>query len=101
MKKIIDIHSKLSQTLILFMVFALLYGFVEPTPENILWRLPPLLADLPGKIDDWVKFAMFKWLPIQIYDPEINDYETSALLKEVTRSISGFILFIINTRKGI
>jgi len=96
MKKIIDIHSKLSQTLILFMVFALLYGFVEPTPENILWRLPPLLADLPGKIDDWVKFAMFKWLPIQIYDPEINDYETSALLKEVTRSISGFILFIIN-----
>ena len=39
---------------------------------------------------------MFDWLPIDIYDPEIEEYEASPLLKEMTRAFSTGILFFIN-----
>ena len=39
---------------------------------------------------------MNDWFPIDVYDPEIDDYEQKTLLSQVTRSISSGILFLIN-----
>ncbi|PPR75390.1 MAG: Glycine betaine transport system permease protein OpuAB, partial [Alphaproteobacteria bacterium MarineAlpha3_Bin5] len=38
---------------------------------------------------------MFDWLPIQVYDPEIEEFEQKPLLKELTRAVSGSLLFLI------
>ncbi len=38
---------------------------------------------------------MFDWLPIQVYDPEIEDFEQKPLLKELTRAVSRSLLFLI------
>ena len=38
---------------------------------------------------------MFEWLPIQVYDPEIEEFEQKPLLKEITRSLSYSIKFLI------
>ena len=39
---------------------------------------------------------MSEWLPIDIYEPEIDDYETSPIMKEVTRAGSSSVLFSID-----
>ena len=39
---------------------------------------------------------MFEWMPIQVYDSLIEDYEEKPLFREVTRFISGLFLFVIN-----
>ena len=44
---------------------------------------------------------MYDWMPIQVYDPEIEEYEQRALLKEVTRAISGSVLFLISLIREI
>ena len=46
-------------------------------------------------INDSAEFVMYDWWPIEIYDPEIEDYEYSALIKEITRGFSRSILFAI------
>jgi glycine betaine/proline transport system permease protein len=40
-------------------------------------------------------------MPIEIYDPEIEEFEQSPLIQEVTRSISGVILFFIELIREI
>ncbi|WP_282610096.1 proline/glycine betaine ABC transporter permease [Pelagibius sp. Alg239-R121] len=60
-----------------------------------MWRLPALLAAVPTALTDTVNYLIFDWAPIEIYNPEIEDYEESSLLKEFTRSISGSLLFCI------
>ena len=42
-----------------------------------------------------VEYMMFEWMPVEIYNVEIEEYEKSALLKEITRSISRALLFCI------
>ena len=39
---------------------------------------------------------MFDWMPIQVYDSLIEDYEEKPLFREITRFISGIFLHIIN-----
>ncbi len=46
-------------------------------------------------INDSIQYVMFDWLPIQTYDPTIDDYEEKPLFREITRAISNFFLFII------
>ncbi len=87
--------------MLLLAVFFLLYFTVTPTEGNILWRLPPLLASAPILLNQAVEFLMFQWLPIDIYDPDIEEYEKSPLLKEVTRSFSGALLFCIDLIREI
>ncbi len=69
---------------------------ISPSESNYLWRLPPLLAKLPFIINDSVRYLMFEWMPIQVYDSLIEDYEEKPLFREVTRFISGLFLFVIN-----
>ena len=88
-------ERKFLQFLILLVIFAVLCMVIAPSDTNWLWRLPPLIKQLPYIINDSVDFAMFQWWPIEVYDPEIDDYEQKPLVKEFTRVSSGVILFLI------
>jgi len=86
---------KYLQFILLLIVFALMCILIKPSDSNWLWRLPPLLKQLPIMINNAVDFMMFEWWPIEVYDPDIEEYEQKPLLRQVTRSVSGFILFLI------
>ena len=83
------------QFTLLLVAFGALYTLVAPSDTNILWRLPPLIKSLPGLINDGVDFLLFEWYPVDVYDPEIEEYEKKPLAKEITRSMSGAVLFLI------
>ena len=89
-------HSKIVQFAVLLVVFFLLCFSISPSESNYLWRLPPLLAKLPFIINDSVRYLMFDWMPIQVYDSLIEDYEEKPLFREITRFISGTFLLVIN-----
>jgi glycine betaine/proline transport system permease protein len=90
-----SIHSKAVQFAILLVAFFILSALVSPSESNYLWRLPPLLSTLPALINDAVQFVMFDWMPIQVYDPSIEEFEEKALFSEITRTISNAFLFVI------
>lgn len=80
----------------LLALFAILCLAVTPSDTNWLWRLPPLLEDLPYRINDAVQYLMFDWMPVQVYDPVIEDFEEKPLLREITGAVSAAILFVVN-----
>ena len=88
-------QRKYLQFILLIAVFLLLCMFIAPSDGNWLWRLPPLLKQMPVVINNSVDFLMFEWLPIEVYDSEIEEYEQKALLREITRVISDIVLFMI------
>lgn len=88
-------HPKLTQFGGLLVVFFLLVALVPQDEGNVLWRLPSLIAWLPGSINTFAEFLMFDFLPVQIYDPAMEEYEQSALLREITRGFSGGVLVLI------
>ncbi len=88
-------QNKYLQFALLLVVFALLCILITPSESNWFWRLPPLIERLPFIINDSVDYLMFEWWPIEVYDPEIEDYEEKPLVREITRSTSGLILFMI------
>jgi len=88
-------NKKLLQFFILLIIFFLLCNFVTQSEDNIFWRLPPLIAGLPLIINDAASYLMYEFMPIDIYDPDIEEYEERPLIKEITRTISNFILFCI------
>lgn len=92
----ISIYSKKIQFALLLLVFLMLCILIEPSEKNFLWRLPPLLKEFPFIINDGVKFLMFEWMPIAVYDPVIEEFEQKPLFREITRALSTGILFIIN-----
>jgi glycine betaine/proline transport system permease protein len=89
-------HPKLVQFAILLIGFFLLVGLVARNETNILWRLPSLLAWLPGAINTFVEHLMFDWFPVDVWDPDLEEYEQSALLRELTRGFSRGVLFLID-----
>ena len=88
-------HPKLVQFAALLAVFFILYFSIDPSENNILWRLPAFLAAVPEMLNNSVEFIMFEWMPVETYNEEIEDYETSALMIEITRAISRSVLFCI------
>jgi len=88
-------HPQLAQFAALLVVFFILCFVISPSENNILWRLPAYLAAVPEMLNNSVEFVMFEWMPIETYNPEIEDYEESALMIEITRSISRAVLFCI------
>ena len=100
MKHLTD-HPKFAQFIGLLVVFALLCLFIHPSEDNIFWRLPSLIAGLPLLINNVVDFFMFDWMPIEVYDPEIEEYEQKPLVKQITRGISASILFLIGLIREI
>ncbi|MDE0104859.1 MAG: ABC transporter permease subunit [Bryobacterales bacterium] len=83
------------------MAFFVLANFVDSSDANWLWRFPPLLKDLPFIINDTVQKLLFEWMPIEIYDPDIDDYESSPLFREVTRAVSSSLLVIIEFTREV
>ena len=67
------LNAKVVQFAILLIVFFALYFFVEPSENNLLWRLPPLIAGLPFLINDFVSYLMYDFMPVEIYDADIDD----------------------------
>lgn len=93
-------HSKPLQFATLLIAFFLLYHLIDASDGNGLWRLSPLLKDLPFIINDTVKGLMFEWMPIEVYDPTVDDYESKPLVREITRAISsGFLAIIVFVRE--
>ena len=88
-------ENKFLQFALLVVIFFVLCAIVPQTEGNWLWRLPPYIAQLPLIINNSVEFIMFDWWPIQVYDPEIEDYEEKAMMSEFTRAASSVILFMI------
>ena len=94
-------HPKLLQFFGLLVVFFLLCLFINPSENNIFWRLPSLIAGLPLLINTSVEYLMFDWMPLEVWDPEIEEFEQKPLLKEVTRAVSVSILFLIGLIREI
>ena len=88
-------HTQLVQLAGLLVVFFILCFAISPSETNILWRLPSFLAAVPEMLNNSVEFVMFEWMPVEIYNEEIEDTEESAMMIELTRSISGGLLFCI------
>ncbi len=91
----ININPKFVQFLVLLIAFFVLCFSINPSDTSILWRFPALFAGVPEMLNNAVDYLMFEWMPIDIYDPDIDDYEQSPLLKEITRGFSRTILFCI------
>lgn len=87
--------SKLTQFGLLLVAFFVLVAVVPQDEGNYLWRLPPLIAWLPGWINGAAEYLMFEFWKVEIYDPELDDYESSALLREITRGFSDLVLILI------
>ena len=94
-------QKKSLQFLLLLVVFMLLYRIVPHSETNWLWRLPSLLKELPIIINDGVNYLMFEWWPIEVYDPDIEEYEQKPLFGQITRGFSGGILFMIELIREI
>ncbi len=88
-------NNKLLQFIVLIAVFLALCYLITPADGNYFWRLPPLLKGLPLAINNGVDFLMFDWWLIDVYDPDIEEFEKKPLMKEITRAIGGFVLFLI------
>jgi glycine betaine/proline transport system permease protein len=88
-------QPKVIQFAFLLVVFFTLYFLIGPADSNFFWRLPPLIKELPLLINNAANYLMFEWMPIDVYDPEIEEYEQRALVKQITRAISGALLFSI------
>ena len=87
--------SKPLQLSVLLVVFYALCVLIDPSEGNYLWRLPPLLKDIPFLVNDLVRGLMFEWMLIDVYDPSIEEYEQKPLFREITRAISSAFLFVI------
>jgi len=88
-------NPKLAQFLFIILGFFLLIGFVTPAESNVLWRLPSFLAWLPGSINDAAEYLMFEFMPIDVWDSDLEEYEEKALLRQITRGFSGTVLVVI------
>jgi len=88
-------QKKYLQFILLLLVFLLLCAIITPSEGNWLWRLPPLIKQLPVIINNAVDYVLYDWWLIDVWDPDIEEYEEKPLMNQFTRSASGLILFMI------
>ncbi len=62
---------------------------------DALWRLPPLLGWLPIWVNDSLFFLLEDWMPIEIWDADLQETTTRPLVLQITRTISTVMLFLI------
>ena len=94
-------QRKSLQFILLLVIFYLLNHFIVPSETNVLWRLPQVLSWFPLYINDAIGYLMFEWWPVEVYDPDIEEFEQKPLVSQFTRIISGFILFQIELIREI
>ena len=88
-------NRKYLQFILLLVIFILLCVVITPSEGNWFWRLPPLIKGLPLLINDSVNYILYDWWLIDVWDPDIEEYEQKPLMNQFTRSVSGLILFMI------
>ena len=88
-------HTKYVQLSFVIFVFFLLYFSINHSEANFFWRFPPLLSWLPVLINDSVDYLLSEWMPIEFFDSDVQEYKTRPLLLQITRTISGMVLFLI------
>ncbi|MDH3761769.1 MAG: ABC transporter permease subunit [Gammaproteobacteria bacterium] len=88
-------QKKYLQFVLLLIIFLLLCIIITPSEGNWFWRLPPLIQELPFIINDSVRYVMNDWWLIDVWDPDIEDFEQKPMMNQFTRSASGLILFMI------
>jgi len=88
-------QKKYLQFVLLVVVFIFLCLVISPSEGNWFWRLPPLIKSLPQIINDAVNYVLYDWWLIDVWDPDIEEYEEKPLMNQFTRSASGLILFMI------
>ncbi|MDB4139686.1 ABC transporter permease subunit [Candidatus Thioglobus sp.] len=81
-------YIPLALALGLFVLPSLFTWFFSDPSKSSFW-------DMPIIVTDFANYLMYEWFPVEIYDPDIEEYEESALVFEITRSISASILFAI------
>ena len=79
----------------LLIVFFTLYLTIAPSETNMLWRLPSLFSSFPGAINGFAEYLMYDFFLIEIYDADLEEFEDSALIRELTRGFSRGVLFCI------
>ena len=79
----------------LLIVFFTLYLTIAPSETNMLWRLPSLFSSFPGAINGFAEYLMYDFFLIEIYDSDLEEFEDSALIRELTRGFSRGVLFCI------
>jgi glycine betaine/proline transport system permease protein len=57
--------------------------------------------DTPIIVTDFANYLMYQWFPVEIYDADIEEFEDSALIYEITRGISATLLFAIELIREI
>jgi len=73
----------------LFLVPSLFTWFFGEPESTSFWELPRVVTE-------FANFLKYEWFPVEIYDPEIEEFEDSALIFEITRGISATLLFAID-----
>ena len=86
---------KFVQFFALLIVFFILYLTIAPSETNMLWRLPSLFSSFPGAINGFAEYLMYDFFLIEIYDSDLEEFEDSALIRELTRGFSRGVLFCI------
>ena len=94
-------NPKLFQSIGILIVFFALVAWVPHSDSNVLWRLPSLFARLPGAINTFAENLMFNWFPVDVWEPDLEEYEQSALIREITRGFSRGVLFLIDLIREI
>ncbi len=78
----------------LFLVPSLSTWFFGNPETTSFWELPRVVTE-------FANFLMYDWFPVEIFDPDIEEFEDSALIFEMTRGISASILFAIELVREI
>ena len=91
-------NSRPQQFSFLFIVFLLLYFLVPENENSLLWRLPPLLKDIPLLINTLLDNLMFKWLTVPVYDPDWQMYEDKPIFRIITRSTVSYTHLTLPTK---
>ena len=74
---------------------------LDQTEYSIFWRLPPLIAWVPGWIHESVYFLLNDWFPIEYFDSDIQETKSRPIVLHVTRLISRSMLFLIELFREI
>jgi glycine betaine/proline transport system permease protein len=68
---------------------------------DTLWRLPPLLGWFPIWINDSLFFLLNDWMPIEIWNEDIQEYKTRPLVLQITRTLTSSMTFLIELIREI
>ena len=91
------IEHKWTQFAVLLALFFALVIAIDPASSGNLWRLQETqFWRLPDLVNDGLKFLINDYWVVTIYDAELDLTEESTMVKELTRGLSGVILFSIN-----